>query len=302
MKRFYLGAAAAALTVAMTALTAPAFAQTQEEADAMFAAEEWADAAAAYRALLATDEENAQVWFSLASALHQMEDHEGAAQAYLAALEAGYPRVAQARFRLARVYASLGREEDALEQLELLAQAGGPNGQFVANTAEFEAYAENPRFLAVVRALTPCTDDKYRHFDFWLGEWDVTGAGAAAPTAKSDISSRHGGCMVLEQYEVNSGAYTGMSINYYDNVRDIWRQTWMANNGVPVYLEGGLNEDGAMVLSDQGLAISEATGTINRVTWTPNDDGSVRQFWEVSSDDGETWSTAFDGMYTRKAD
>lgn len=268
----------------------------------MFAVEEWEDAADAYRALLATDEENAQLWFSLASALHQMEDHEGAAEAYLAALEAGYPRVAQARFRLARVYASLGREEDALVQLELLAEVGGPNGQFVRNTAEFEAFAESPRFLAVVNALTPCTDDTYRHFDFWLGKWDVTGAGAATPTAKSDISSRHGGCMVLEQYEVTGGAYTGMSINYYDNVRNVWHQTWMANNGVPVYLEGGLNKDGAMVLSDEGLAISEATGSINRVTWTPNADGSVRQFWEVSSDGGETWSAIFDGRYTRKAE
>lgn len=298
MKRLFLSAAAAALTV----LAAPVFAQTQGEADAMLAAEEWERAAGAYRALLAADEENAQNWFNLASALHQMGDYEGAAEAYIAALDAGYPRVAQARFRLARVYASLGREEDALAQLELLAENGGPNGRFVANTAEFEAYAENPRFIAVVKALTPCTDDEYRHFDFWLGQWDVTGAGAASPTAKSDISARHGGCMMLEQYEVNGGAYTGMSINYYDNVRDVWHQTWMANNGAPVYLEGGLNDDGAMVLSDEGLAISEATGTINRVTWTPNDDGSVRQFWEVSSDGGETWSTAFDGLYVRKAE
>ncbi|MHA7871258.1 MAG: tetratricopeptide repeat protein [Hyphococcus sp.] len=295
MKRFYLGAAAALL-----ALTAPALAQTQDEADAMLAAEEWSDAAAAYRALLAADEENAQLWFSLASALHQMEDFDGAAAAYLAALEAGYPRVAQARFRLARVYAALGRDEDALAQLELLAESGGPSGQFVANTAEFAAYAQNPRFLAVVGALTPCTDEEYRHFDFWLGQWDVTGAGASAPTAKSSITAHHGGCAVLEQYEVNSGAYTGMSINFYDNVRDVWHQSWMANNGAPIYLEGGLNEDGAMVLSDEGLAISEASGSINRVTWTPNDDGSVRQFWEVSSDGGETWSTAFDGLYVRK--
>lgn len=292
----------AATAVALMAMTAPLCAQTQEGADAKLAAEEWRDAAEDYRALLVGDEANAQNWFNLASALHQLEDYAGARDAYLKALETGYPRVAPARFRLARVYMSLGQEGEALEQLEALASTGGPNGQFVRNTAEFEPLLENPRFIAVVVALTPCTDEEYRHFDFWLGEWDVTGAGGAQPTAKSRISSKHGGCVVLEEYDVLSGAYTGMSINYYDNVREVWHQSWMANNGVAVYLEGGLNDDGAMVLSDEGHAISEASGAINRVTWTPNEDGSVRQFWETSSDGGETWSVAFDGMYTRKAE
>ena len=37
-----------------------------------------------------------------------------------------------------------------------------------------------------------------------------------------------------------------------------------------------------------------------RITWTPNADGSVRQRWETSTDDGKTWTVAFDGIY-RKA-
>ena len=296
--------AAIALTAFVTGapLLTPAFAQSQEVADAKLAAEEWQGAADEYRALLAGDAENAQNHFNLASALHQLENFAGARDAYLAALEAEYPRAVQVRFRLARVYMSLGMEEEALEQLELIAQTGGPNGQFVQSTSEFEPLLENPRFIDVVSALTPCTNDEYRHFDFWLGEWDVTGAGASSPTAKSKISTKHGGCMVLEEYEVLGGGYTGMSINFYDNAREVWHQTWMATNGAPVYLEGGLNEDGAMVLTDADHAISEATGTINRVTWSSNGDGSVRQFWEVSSDGGETWATGFDGHYAPKAD
>ena len=34
-----------------------------------------------------------------------------------------------------------------------------------------------------------------------------------------------------------------------------------------------------------------------RITWTPNADGSVRQHWETSTDDGKTWKTSFDGLY-----
>ena len=35
--------------------------------------------------------------------------------------------------------------------------------------------------------------------------------------------------------------------------------------------------------------------------WTALPDGRVRQFFEISTDDGATWVTWFDGYYTRKA-
>ena len=34
-----------------------------------------------------------------------------------------------------------------------------------------------------------------------------------------------------------------------------------------------------------------------RMTFTPRDDGSVRQFLEESTDGGKTWSVWFDGRY-----
>lgn len=39
---------------------------------------------------------------------------------------------------------------------------------------------------------------------------------------------------------------------------------------------------------------------INRIKWTPNDDGTVRQLWEGSKDGGQNWSIIFDGNYVRK--
>jgi hypothetical protein len=39
---------------------------------------------------------------------------------------------------------------------------------------------------------------------------------------------------------------------------------------------------------------------MERITWTPNADGTVRQHWEQSADGGKTWETAFDGLYRRK--
>ena len=145
-----------------------------------------------------------------------------------------------------------------------------------------------------------CTDEVHRQFDFWLGTWDVTPAGQDEATAVNRITAEHGGCVVLEQYE--HGAFTGMSINFYDAARETWHQSWMSNTGGAVYLEGGLNDDGEMVLTDRDLPVAETSGTINRVTWTPLAPGEVRQHWQQSQDGGETWSTAFDGHYRRRED
>ncbi|PQA86494.1 hypothetical protein [Hyphococcus luteus] len=142
---------------------------------------------------------------------------------------------------------------------------------------------------------TPCSTEEYRQFDFWLGEWDVTPAGQDKPVAVNRISAQHGGCVVLEEYE--AGGYSGMSLNFYDKTAGEWRQTWMSNQGAPLYLAGGLDETGAMVMSDEGLVDGDK---INRITWTANDDGAVRQLWEQSEDDGESWKTVFDGLYTKK--
>lgn len=277
----------------------PAIAQTQEGADEKFAAQDWQGAADEYRALIAGDQASAQNWYNFARSLHQLEEYGEAEQAYTKAIDAGFPNPAFAQYHLARLYMSTGERKKALAMLEKVAEAGGVPGRVIQNTAEFADIAEDERFLAVVEALTPCTAEEYRHFDFWLGEWDVTPAGAAQPAATNIISSHQAGCAVLEEY--TAGAFTGMSINFYDRVTERWHQSWMSNSGGAVYLEGGLDENGAMVMSDKGMTLNEVTGNLNRVTWTPNDDGSVRQYWEQSTDDGETWNVVFDGLYTKKA-
>lgn len=275
-----------------------AFAQSQEDADAKFTSQDWQGAADDYRALLSEDETSAQNWFRLARALHQLEDFDAAEDAYEAAIEAGFSNPSFARYHLARLMMAQGKERQALDLLEQVGQDGGVPGAFIQNTAEFAPLADNSRFQTVVTVLTPCTTDEYRHFDFWLGEWDVTAAGAAQATASSRISSHQAGCAILEEY--TAGGFTGMSINFYDSVTERWHQSWMSNAGTAVYLEGGLDEKGAMVMSDTGMTLNEVTGVVNRTTWTPNDDGSVRQLWEQSSDDGASWIIIFDGTYTPK--
>ncbi len=268
------------------------------DADALIAAERWAEAAEAYEALLRADASDADNWFNLGRARQHQEQNKEAAEAYRRSIATGYQPLPRAQLYLARVYMLDNQPDEALTVLEQVAEGGAVSFRTVQGIAEFAPLAENPRYVAVIADLTPCTAPEYRHFDFWLGEWDVTSAGSSSASASNTISREHGGCVLLEQY--TAGAFTGMSLNFYDSTTGKWHQTWMSNSGGALYIEGGLNDQGQMVLTDAGSPSSAATNATNRITWTPNPDGSVRQFWQTSSDGGETWNVAFDGLYTPK--
>lgn len=63
-------------------------------------------------------------------------------------------------------------------------------------------------------------------------------------------------------------------------------------------LSGGL-VDGAMVLRGERPAPNGRGTALHRIAWTPNEDGSLRQLWEVSRDGGNNWSALFDGLYLK---
>ena len=142
---------------------------------------------------------------------------------------------------------------------------------------------------------TPCAGPEHRQFDFWLGDWNVHGTdGTLAGT--NSIVREMGGCVLHERYQTPRG-YTGESFNVYDVSRKVWHQTWVDSSGLLLVLEGGLSE-GQMVL--EGTSVGrDGTAVRQRITWTPNADGSVRQLWEATGEDG-TRRVVFDGTYTRR--
>lgn len=139
-----------------------------------------------------------------------------------------------------------------------------------------------------------CNESVNKAFDFWLGEWQVrTPDGKLAGSNR--IEREYGGCVLHERYTTGKG-YSGESLNIYDANRKVWHQTWVDSDGMLLLLEGGL-KNGKMVLEGQTTG---ADGSISqhRISWTPNADGSVRQFWETTDAKGQ-WVVAFDGLYTR---
>jgi len=142
----------------------------------------------------------------------------------------------------------------------------------------------------------PCDAPEYHQFDFWIGDWDVTAGEQAAGT--NSIRPLHGGCVLQENWRsAGPDGVTGSSFNIYDRHTGKWHQTWVDSGGTLLQLDGGLVE-GAMVLS--GSRPAPAGGTaLHRISWTPYPDGSVRQLWEVSQDQGTSWNVLFDGLYSK---
>jgi hypothetical protein len=158
----------------------------------------------------------------------------------------------------------------------------------------FASGAALPAMAQSAPAQTGCTSAQHRQFDFWVGRWDVRRPdGRAAGT--NEIERVLDGCALVERW-TGAGASRGMSLNFYDAAAGRWRQSWVDNQGQPLLLVGGLR-DGRMVLE----SATPDGAARQRITWTPLPGGDVRQLWETSADGGATWSTAFDGRYSRRA-
>ncbi len=134
----------------------------------------------------------------------------------------------------------------------------------------------------------PCTSEEYQAFDFWLGEWRVTAPKQKTPPATSIITKANNGCSIHEKYTTSSG-YTGNSINFYDSGTKKWHQTWIDNQGAPLYLNGEYKNNAMVLTNDQ-----------NRITWRLLENKQVNQVWETTKDKGKTWQIIFNGFYTKK--
>ena len=155
----------------------------------------------------------------------------------------------------------------------------------------------------VVRAQTPPPAPVNHDFDFWIGDWNVT-TPDGKPAGTNRIESVAGGRGLYENWEgaaqpnVQPGG-SGKSLNAFNPAKNQWQQFWVGSGGNVLELAGGLL-DGKMVLVSAERPLRDGRKVTNRITWTPNADGSVRQHWEQSFDAGVTWTTAFDGHYARK--
>lgn len=162
--------------------------------------------------------------------------------------------------------------------------------------------------LAQKEAKAPaCAEDlNYSKLDFWLGAWEVFDGDKKL--GDNRIEKILDGCAVMEHWQDTAGTQ-GKSLFYLAQVsgqggESHWKQVWITDYAAA---PGGTKEKtlvrelGGGGLRFQGqVTLPEGRTYLDRTTLTPEDDGTVRQRVEISTDGGGQWRPVFDAIYRPK--
>ncbi|MBI3787179.1 MAG: hypothetical protein HY276_02885 [Ignavibacteriales bacterium] len=147
------------------------------------------------------------------------------------------------------------------------------------------------------RPQSPClTSSEFRQLDFWIGEWEVHNPKGQL-VGTSSVQLILGKCVIFENWTGAKGG-TGKSFNVYNAVMNKWQQFWVDASGTVVVFSGEF-KDGAMRY-ESVQATKNGGKILGKMTYFPLPEGKVRQLWEQSNDEGKTWTTNFDGVYSAK--
>lgn len=272
----------------------------KEKADEHFANGEWQEASSTYLQHLSSDTNDSSAWYNLAFSKLKLKNYEEAINYFNKAEEQNYP-VSFIFINKAKAHLLKGDHEAALKELSRGAEKGATAYVRLKTDLEFDPIRNMKGFSEVLEKIKlnayPClSDSKHRHMDFWLGEWEVYANGRKV--GDNTISLANGGCALHESYTTDHN-YSGQSINYYDPIDEKWHQHWVGSAGdVYNYLETAKSK--GMIRMESKFINPKGQLSLSRMTFTLNEDGTVRQLMESSTDDGNTWSIAFDGLYKPK--
>jgi uncharacterized protein (TIGR02246 family) len=155
------------------------------------------------------------------------------------------------------------------------------------------AQADQGNAASPTAASAACDSPRFRDFDYWVGTWAVYNL-EGTRIGTNTTSSASEGCAILEQWQPVQGP-AGVSVNHYDPVGERWEQRWVGGGGLILRLAGEA-EDGVMVLAGTEPRETPRGAVLDRISWIPEGE-TVRQLWEISVDGGESWQTAFVGIY-----
>ena len=105
-------------------------------------------------------------------------------------------------------------------------------------------------------------------------------------------------CVIQENWM--SKGQTGTSYNFYNKSDQSWNQVYIDNFGTVLELKGNLINN-EMVLESKKIKSTNADfHYFNRITWSKQENGDVRQRWDIVSEDNKIIQVVFDGIYKRK--
>jgi len=133
-------------------------------------------------------------------------------------------------------------------------------------------------------------------FDFWLGEWVVSWDEGGQGVNR--IDKILDGKVIREQFDGRPDMpFRGMSLSVYDPRSELWRQTWVDNDG-NYWAFHGRFQDGRMTLSTE--VDVEGKPVLLRMVFYNIEADELDWNWERSEDGGRTWDLRWHIHYTRQ--
>ena len=276
-----------------------------QAADSFYFANDWANAANLYKQLLKDTSTNSLEWQRLGFSYYNLGNPDDALMYYKKSEKNNPPKPMQPYLysRMAKSYSLKNDKEKTLEYLHKAIDSGYFNLQELDTAKEFASLQNDAKFkelrTKLYNTLYPCYTDKHaREFDFWAGEWNVYATGTTTLVGHSLVQIISGGCALLENWEGTGSS--GKSINFIDPNTNKWKQSWSGSytNGNQEFTNGEY-KDSAMHFEYE---TKDAKGNklIGRFIFYNQGPKQVRQFNEISKDEGKTWTTSYDFTYIRK--
>ncbi len=223
------------------------------------------------------------------------------------ALDLGFAPIG-GKYNLACAYARSGDKKRSLDLLQQIVDAGGGMAFPFDQDEDLASLKQEPQFTAMVASLEvrrqPCRNGKahpeYRQFDFWVGDWNVysvAGQFANQKVGESSVQLILKDCVVFENWTALGRGGEGKSFNKYNPQLQKWEQFWVADSGGTTHYVG----DAA---PGQMIYLAEPAGPrgapLIRLSFTRLSPDKVRQFSELSFDQGKSWQVGYDFIYLRK--
>ena len=278
-----------------------------QAADSFYMIKNWAASKMIYLKYLGDTSRNSMIWNRLGFCNQNLGLYSEAIGDYDKSL-ANNPNPlvkGSAMSRMAMVYSIMNNPGASTDWL-IKASATGYNALYDLDSLEaFKNLRSASNFkeirLKVYETAYPCSREPRNHdFDFWIGDWNCYRTGTQILSGTSHVEAMAGGCAILENYTATQ-AYSGKSFNFYDTTTGKWEQDWIgsAGPGDRQHYYNGEYKNGTMHFTYETVSANGSRTKGTFIFYNINRD-SVRQYQDVTDDNGKIISVTYDLTYLRK--
>lgn len=154
---------------------------------------------------------------------------------------------------------------------------------------------------ACAQGAAPCAGPEFRQLDFWVGEWDLSWDnpdGSVGQGHNSITRSEFGDCVIFEHFD--GPGLVGISVSTYFAPMQVWRQTWVDDQGGYYALVGGPVEGEEYSFLFENSRLVE-TAPYARMIWQDVSADALVWRWQQKREAGDEWSDAWVIRYARAA-